>query len=485
MDTAQPSLRPVDGPNAAAQCRAHAARELTDVPGDVIADAQLVLTELVTNAQLHGEPPLLVGVTSIGDGAVRVEVADAGRRRLVLPAHTPDAMTGRGLTVVAALSESWGVDPVPDGGKVVWAVLRPGSGEQIEAPEVDLDALLAAWEIEPDVDEFTVRLGTVPTALLLAAKQHIDNVVRELTLARADTSPPIPGFDALVEAVTLDFAQARSALKEQAAAAAARQEGHTDLVLTLPASSVEAGRRYLAALEEVDRHARTARILTLETPPVHRLFRRWYVTALIDQLQARARGVVPEEPTPFVEILVAEVEELSTLREAAFRLDLLQRMNAALAEARTPEDLARTVISAAVRELGALTARVYLHTGDRLTALGQDVAPEAGIAAYDEVPLDTEIPSAIVFRTGRSIAVPDLARLGRHYPQLDGLFDSERALHVVPLQVGRRRLGVLGLAFPPSSRYDASAQTRYVRALADVLAQALARNLTEDRPDRQ
>ena len=38
-----------------------------------------------------------------------------------------------------------------------------------------------------------------------------------------------------------------------------------------------------------------------------------------------------------------------------------------------------------------------------------------------------------------------------------------------------RRLGVLGLAFPPSSKYDEAAQTRFMRALADVLAQGLAR----------
>ncbi len=475
MDTAQPSLRPVEGPDAAAQCRAYAATELAGVADpDVLADAQLVLTELVSNAQLHGKPPLLVGVTALGDGAARVEVSDAGQRRLVLPAHNIDAMTGRGLTIVAALAESWGVDPIAAGGKVVWAVLRPGSGEHVEAPEVDIDALLAAWESEPEEAGFTVRLGAVPTGLLLEAKQHIDNVVRELTLARAAMPGPAE-FEALVDAVTVDFAHARATLKEQAAAAAARGARHTDLVLTLPASSVEAGERYLAALDEVDRYARTARILTLETPPLHRLFRRWYVTALIEQLRARAQGVTPEEPTPFVEVLIHEVEELSTLRETAFRLDLLQRMNAALADVHTAEDLAQTVITAAVRELGATTARVYVHTDDRLTAIGQDAAPEARLAAYDEVRLDAAIPSATVFRTGRPIVVRNLALLGREYPQLRGLFATERALHVVPLQVGRRRLGVLGLAFPPSNRYDAAAQTSYVRALADVLAQALVR----------
>ena len=49
------------------------------------------------------------------------------------------------------------------------------------------------------------------------------------------------------------------------------------LRLSLPASAAAAGERYLAALEEADRYARNARLLTLETTPVHKVFRSWYV----------------------------------------------------------------------------------------------------------------------------------------------------------------------------------------------------------------
>ncbi len=480
MDTAQPVLRPIEGPDAAARCRALAAEELAGLPEDLVADAQLVLTELVTNAQLHGEPPILVGLTAHGTGVARIQVADAGRHRLVLPAQSDDAMTGRGLAVVAALAESWGVDPDEGGGKIVWAVLRPGTADRPEPPEVDLDAFLDAWEDEVE-EAFTVSLGAVPTRLLLEAKQHIDNVVRELTLARGEAASPLPSdLDALVDVVTADFAQARTALKEQAAAAAACGTRHTDLVFALPLTAIEAGERYLAALEQVDQYARSARILNLETPAVHQLFRRWYVGGLISQLRAHARGDRPQEPVPFAEVLVQEVEDLSVLREAAARLDLLQRINAALAEVSDAEDMARTVIAAGVRELGALVARVYVREGDHLHALGQDVAPEAGAADYDDVPVHADIPSAIVYRTGRPIVVHSLAELAERYPPLHGLFPTERALHVVPLQVGERRLGVLGMAFPPSSRYDAPAQTRYVRALADVLAQSLVRIRTDE-----
>src|SRR3954447_4368233 len=108
-------------------------------------------------------------------------------------------MTGRGLTVVAAVAESWG-------GKVVWAVIRPGTSEHVEQPEIDLDALLAAWDDDSAEPEFPVRLGSVPTSLLLDAKQHIDNVVRELTLLGASESAPAE-LDVVIETITVEFAR--------------------------------------------------------------------------------------------------------------------------------------------------------------------------------------------------------------------------------------------------------------------------------------
>ena len=217
---------------------------------DVVADAELVITELVTNAQLHGAGPIAVRASWV-EPCVLVEVQDHGRHMPVLPVQSTDAMTGRGLALVAALSSAWGVRPVPDGpGKVVWAEL--GGTADTGAPELDVEALLASWHDEgPDEPTFTVRLGSVPTDLLLDAKRHIDNVVRELTLERVGSAADslAPGFRALIETVTSDFAVARTAIKRQAVEAAARGDDETDLVLTLPASAADAGERYLAALD--------------------------------------------------------------------------------------------------------------------------------------------------------------------------------------------------------------------------------------------
>src|SRR4051794_4479230 len=93
------------------------------VGGDLVDAAQLVATELVTNALLHGHRPVSLRVSGPSGGAVLVEVADANP---MLPEQSiggEDEMTGRGLALIDALAERWGAEEVT-GGKVVWCELR-------------------------------------------------------------------------------------------------------------------------------------------------------------------------------------------------------------------------------------------------------------------------------------------------------------------------------------------------------------------------
>src|SRR4051794_36380991 len=109
---------------AVPQARRFAAQSLTDEPVAVVDAAELIITELMTNAALHGRGPVTVRIRPAGDH-VRVEVQDTGTGVPMIPAQSTDAMTGRGLRLVAALSESWGVEPAAAGGKTVWAELSP------------------------------------------------------------------------------------------------------------------------------------------------------------------------------------------------------------------------------------------------------------------------------------------------------------------------------------------------------------------------
>ncbi|MGW0420959.1 ATP-binding protein [Streptomyces sp. NPDC003015] len=96
--------------------------------GTRLPDALLVVSELVANAASH-----TAGVGDLvlhnGDDVTELEVQDKGGTSNwphVAEAN-PLAETGRGMRLVDALSDSWHVRRVPEGGKAVTAVFRNAS----------------------------------------------------------------------------------------------------------------------------------------------------------------------------------------------------------------------------------------------------------------------------------------------------------------------------------------------------------------------
>lgn len=87
----------------------------------LVADAELVTSELATNAILHARSPFRVSVKRYGR-VVRITVHD---RAPALPAVLePDHMraSGRGMQLIGAISRRWGIEIDADG-KTVWAEL--------------------------------------------------------------------------------------------------------------------------------------------------------------------------------------------------------------------------------------------------------------------------------------------------------------------------------------------------------------------------
>lgn len=79
--------------------------------------AELLTSELVTNAVKHAATPLLVNLT-FDTFTVRVEIIDTGNEMPAL-VEIPDT-GGYGLRIVDRLASRWGVEQVPDAGKNVW-----------------------------------------------------------------------------------------------------------------------------------------------------------------------------------------------------------------------------------------------------------------------------------------------------------------------------------------------------------------------------
>jgi signal transduction histidine kinase/DNA-binding response OmpR family regulator len=90
-----------------------------DVPDQLVSDLILVVSELVTNAILHSQPPIELRLSRTSDRIV-IAVHDgttAVPRRLQ---SNLEADHGRGLHLVSAMSDQWGVRPTEDG-KSVWS----------------------------------------------------------------------------------------------------------------------------------------------------------------------------------------------------------------------------------------------------------------------------------------------------------------------------------------------------------------------------
>jgi anti-sigma regulatory factor (Ser/Thr protein kinase) len=102
----------------------------------VVDDAVLILSELLSNAYRHGRP---LGRADVGEGDVRaawsidraggllVEVTDGGGPTRPVPA-TPSvtAHGGRGLNIIGALAQDWGVRDSATGEVTVWVRVTEG-----------------------------------------------------------------------------------------------------------------------------------------------------------------------------------------------------------------------------------------------------------------------------------------------------------------------------------------------------------------------
>lgn len=101
-------------------------------PQGVTERAEQVVAELAANAVLHGVLPgrdfrlgLALDATA---GELRIEVTDARGDRPPVTGDPGETEGGRGLHLVTALADRWGVTPYPPGGKTVWAVLSEAPG---------------------------------------------------------------------------------------------------------------------------------------------------------------------------------------------------------------------------------------------------------------------------------------------------------------------------------------------------------------------
>ena len=454
---------------------------------EIADDAVLVASELATNAILHAGGLAAVRVAAVADG-VRIEVHDRTRVPPTMARASVEAMTGRGLRLVASLATRWAAEP-HDGGKVVWAELSGGPG----LSSASADDLLDLWDddgwadLEAAPARYTVSLGDVPTPLLLAAKAHVDTLVREFTLAARGADSGVssevpPHLASLIQTVVNRFAEARQEIKRQAISAANRGLSHVRLELTLPAEAAAAGEEYLRGLDEADAYCHAARLLTLESPPQHRVFRHWYVGQLVRQLRAAATGSPPPPIESFEDRLLQEIDRTASAQKAAERAARLYQLSSALARAATHEAVATAVLEQGVAALGASGGGLLLASdADRLVVPGTTGYDDEVVERLRSKSKDAELPAGVALRTGEPVWLETREERDSRFPELANLERGTVSVCAVPLVVGDRRLGALRFSFPRPRLFDED-ERRFVQTLAAQTAQALHRvQLAEER----
>jgi anti-sigma regulatory factor (Ser/Thr protein kinase) len=98
---------------------------------DLLDDALLLISELVTNSIRHGGPPIVLAIDCDGEG-LHVRVRDGATDLPRLAERGEYAESGRGIALVDVLSSTWGAEPVEDDygpGKQTWFRLERQSPE--------------------------------------------------------------------------------------------------------------------------------------------------------------------------------------------------------------------------------------------------------------------------------------------------------------------------------------------------------------------
>lgn len=279
---------------------------------DVRECAELAVSELVTNALLHGQPPIQIRVRGTREHP-RVEVRDGSSDPPRLPTATDpnDAEAvlltlGRGLNIVARASEAWGAD-IDVGGKVVWFTPArafsevPGNDPLIT---VAADAGEQTGEFAADPERFA--LLNVPVVDYVTFQNHFRELRREvrlLTLTHESSYPLAKDlslvFDTLGRPLTLGIGGG------QVAAALAAGRTITDLEVTMGRAAARGLDRFVELLDLTDAFCIEERMLSLARSPEQRRFQNW----LLGEFVRQSEGGEPEAWTPAVDDSTNGAEE--------------------------------------------------------------------------------------------------------------------------------------------------------------------------------
>lgn len=280
---------------------------------DVVDAAEMCGSELVTNAVLHARTDFQLRVDDDGD-IVRLEVRDRSTllpRRLV---HTVRSATGRGMELIGHLAESWGVDLLEDGAKIVWCHI-PADPQDDREDEPDASAVLAGWSDDgepvlgqtehtgeagpgtdappPDAAAGTtaqVVLVDYPVRLGIRAREHSAGMLREcaLLVQTADSTSAPDRLVALAQSITANYSGELGSADQQRTEAFRQGLDTVDIRYPVLPDAVSLVRAWRAVMAELDSYAVANALLTMATPRDLDELNAWIAEEFIRQSEGAA-----------------------------------------------------------------------------------------------------------------------------------------------------------------------------------------------------
>ena len=273
--------------------------------GELAESARLAVSELVTNAILHAEPPMTVHVRGTPEHP-RIEVTDQSlvppqRRSSDLLVDVDDDFSwttmGRGLDLVAKHSVKWGADISPNGlGKVVWFEPSTAARETPAEGEVfTMDDALTGLGAEPADPStlVTIRLLGMPVELFSHLRLHFNELGRELRLLAISDGDRYPLAIEFAEAyLQVEYERRQVVGLDVLDRAIADGVESIDLTYSTPPTAPATMVRLRGLLHRVYDELTGKVLLSVRPPEVLIALQRWYLGEFTRQREG-------EDPTPW------------------------------------------------------------------------------------------------------------------------------------------------------------------------------------------
>ncbi|MFI9724152.1 SpoIIE family protein phosphatase [Streptomyces sp. NPDC052396] len=137
------------------------------------------------------------------------------------------------------------------------------------------------------------------------------------------------------------------------------------------------------------------------------------------------------------------------------------------------EELLAAAVAKAVRETGAQSGSLFLRSVDRrsIVLAAACGTPPSLLGKWRLIPVNSPIPVAVAYRSGRTVHLADADETMRRYPQLAVALPYAFGSASVPVRAGPERLGALAVVWAAAPGHPGLSKTvlRHLRTIANRL----------------